>query len=184
MAEPSNGCSRVAVGANSESIVTHGNTADLTLYAARNGSLSSPGRFMAAAVLISAFAAVMYLFAPRQPAYAPEIVESSAIAMIDFAELHSDLLSFIDLLRNNQVVGHSTSEFPNLWQHTISDMEDTESVGIVWYYFTLPVTAEQKVENEEARGQAAGVPCWPMLSVRVDKKQSVIVKAALYTQCL
>ena len=126
----------------------------------------------------------MYVFSTRPPAYREEIVEDSAIAMIDFSELHPDLSEFIDQLRANQVVGRNTSEFPKLWQHTITDVEDENPDDQIWYSFILPMTAEQEIENDQARKQTAGVLCWPMLGVRIDTKKSVIVMAGLYTQCL
>jgi len=137
---------------------------------------------IAIATAIVAFAA--FTLVPRPPSYPAEIVDEDAIAMTELSELHPDVFTFLDQLRNNQVVGHKTYEFPDLWQHTITDVAEERRNNIVWYQFILPMTPEQQEINKQATSKIGGVPCWPMLGLRVDLDLKVIVKAAVYTQCL
>lgn len=61
--------------------------------------------------------------------------------MIELGEVPPDVLSFLKKLRSNPVVGHSTSEFPRLWQNALTNVEEEREDNIVWYKFVQPMTA-------------------------------------------
>lgn len=102
--------------------------------------------------------------------------------MCDFKRLPFDVVAFIEQIRKKQVVGHQVSEFPKLWTH-LTIYEPWSSDGHVWYQLDLPMSDEHEDEFEAAK-ESGGIPCWPMLGVKVSTTQAVIIKAAVYTQCL
>jgi hypothetical protein len=133
-------------------------------------------------VLLVAVLIAAYVANNRHPRYPAGTVDDDAIAMCDFKELPLDVVAFIDQIRKKQVVGHNVSEFPKLWTH-LAIYEPWSSDDHVWYQLDLPMSDEHEDEFEAAK-EGGGIPCWPVLGVKVSTAQAVIVKAAVYTQCL
>lgn len=120
----------------------------------------------------------------RPRPYPPEIIDDGALTIIDFAQLEPEVAAFLRDARNNQTVGHRISEFPGLWQHTCTTLEDPTTERFIFYQFILPMTADQRAEGDKQISKQADVPCWPMLGVRVDTKSTTITQTAVYMQCL
>jgi len=111
------------------------------------------------------------------------MIEQTAIDTIDFSKLELPIAQFIQLARNNKTIGKQTSDFPKLWQYSLPK-ETSQTNRFVFNQFILPMTKEQRAENDQQISKQGGVPCWPMLGIRVDTSSSTIVAVAVYTQCL
>ncbi len=119
-----------------------------------------------------------------KPSRQQELIEPTAINTIDFSQLKPPVAQFIQLARDHKTIGRQTSDFPDLWQYSSTPKDESQTDRFVFNQFILPMTTEQRAENDQQISKQGGVPCWPMLGIRVDTSSSTIVAVAVYTQCL
>ncbi len=106
-------------------------------------------------------------------------VEPDALEAIDHVRLDAPAAKFIQMTQEFKTKGRSIDEFPELLSMLRED-SDYKNDEIMPYELMLPQTAESMKSIEESRG----VPCWPMLAIRVEKKTRTIHRVAVYLQCL
>ena len=134
-------------------------------------------------VLFLAVIVLAFLFS-RKPSRPQEIIEQMAIDTIDFSRLEPPVAQFIQLARDHKTIGRQTTDFPDLWQYSTTANDQTPSVRFIFNQFILPITTKQRAEIDQQISKRGGVPCWPMLGIRVDTTSDTIVAVAVYTQCL
>jgi hypothetical protein len=141
-------------------------------------------RPMVAAALLVVCIAAAYVFATWPPPYPQEIIKDSAIAMIDRAQLTPEMDAFLAAAEDNHTNGRKITEFSGLLRQMFPDADSSPYHGWTVYHVHMPMDEQHQTEFEKTLSEDLGVPCWPVLSVRVENETQIILQTIVFTQCL
>jgi hypothetical protein len=136
--------------------------------------------------ILAIVSALLIFGCHRTPSFPEPLFEEPAMAATDFEKLDPAIRKFISLAKAGKVIGRPASEFTAvLKQMTIpSDEQSDPPPRVDAYQLWLPMN-EQAQKNFDAAIKTPGtVPCWPMLFVRVDTETTLVLRVAVYWQCL